>query len=92
MPRKASPVRTFILSQPRDSRAADVVAAAKRAGLTTSAAYVYIVRSRHGGERAPTRSVAGAPERQLIDAALGIGITRAESLLRAIRTRAHALA
>jgi hypothetical protein len=94
MARKPSPLQSFILAQPRALPAADVVDAARKAGLKVSAAYVYIVRSRSRTQRASpaTTHRRTTAEQQLIDAALGIGVTRADALLRSIRARAHALA
>lgn len=60
-PATAAPALTvteFIKGQPRDIPAADVVKAAKKAGLTIDANYVYKVRARLGAKPAPKAPVA----------------------------------
>lgn len=64
MPASVAPTLTiteFIKSQPRNIPAADVVAAARKAGLTIDTNYVYKVRSRLAGKAAP-KAIAAAPK------------------------------
>lgn len=47
MARPISPLTHFILSQPRTARVSDVIAAARREGMTTSAGNIHQVRAKY---------------------------------------------
>ncbi|MFI5298384.1 MAG: hypothetical protein ACHREM_09820 [Polyangiales bacterium] len=57
---RANPKKAFIASMPSSTPAADVVAAAKKAGLSFSVHYVYKLRSKSRGSK-PTVATKAAP-------------------------------
>jgi hypothetical protein len=55
--RKLGPKTLFVLSQPSDMPAADVVQSAARQGIRVTTALVHTIRSRHKGRSAPKDSL-----------------------------------
>lgn len=55
---RSNPKKAFIASQPRSMPAVEVVAAAKKAGLSISLDYVYKARSKAGAAKAPAAAAA----------------------------------
>ena len=92
--------QAFILAQPREMHAADVVAAAKKVGLDISKGYVITARS--NARRASTRQQAvkrgrpqlpagGASFRTLGEYAMRVGIDRARAELKAFEEKVATL-
>lgn len=92
----------FVLSLPLDMPAKDVIAKGKAQGLKLTEAYIYSIRSKAKGRvgkpaarrgRPPkAQSLAGARggngiERQFLNLALDLGLSRAENLLSNLRSR-----
>lgn len=74
-PEKGTKV-AFIKQQPATMSAADVVAAAKKAGLTITTGYVYVVRSGAGAKKAAPTNVKAF--KSLQEYVLRVGTDRAQ--------------
>lgn len=86
----------FIRSLPRSMPASEVVTKGKAAGLTFSDRYVYAIRSKapkvgrpKGSKNKPGPKPSGGngtAEAQFIDAALNLGLSKAEAILARVRS------
>src|SRR5258707_5789445 len=80
----------FVRRLPRNLSAKEVVAMAKQAGISLTASYVYLLRSRAGqggGQRAarsPVNGIVAADFRRLV---VNLGVARAEELLTEVKRR-----
>ncbi|MFI5300879.1 MAG: hypothetical protein ACHREM_22585 [Polyangiales bacterium] len=61
---RSNPKKAFITAQPRTMPAMEVVAAAKKAGLSVSLDYVYKTRSKSGAPKAAAAAPAAAPAKR----------------------------
>jgi hypothetical protein len=93
----------FVLSLPMTAPAKDVIAKGKASGLKLSEAYIYSIRSKAKGRagkpaarrgRPPKSASAGVAsassnglERQFLNLALDLGLSRAEGLLSDLRSK-----
>jgi hypothetical protein len=93
----------FVLSLPMTSPAKDVISKGRAAGLKLSEAYIYSIRSKAKGRegkpaarrgrppKAASQSVATSSgngiERQFLNLALDLGLSRAEGLLSGLRAK-----
>jgi hypothetical protein len=98
---KAPSKTAFVLSLPMTAPAKDVISKGKTAGLKLSEAYIYSIRSKAKGRagkpaarrgRPPKSAAMGAGsgnglERQFLNLALDLGLSRAEGLLAGLRSR-----
>jgi hypothetical protein len=97
---RSSDKKTFILQQPTSTPAAEVVRAARRAGLSLSEGYVYVIRSAGARGRTPARGPRGARrtratdtapvsafEQRFLASALEVGIGRASEILQTLQRR-----
>lgn len=103
-PAKRRSKTAFVLSQPEGMSAKDVVDKAKKAGLTISDKYVYVVRSnarrrarkyKRAARRAvvaTTTNTGGAGEREFRRLTLQLGFKRAEQLLSDTKKKAEMIA
>jgi hypothetical protein len=89
----------FIRSLPRSLPASQVVAKGKAAGLTFSDKYVYTIRAKgpkrgrpKGSKNKPGPKPKGNAEAQFVDAALNLGLARAETILARVRSAIRAAA
>lgn len=97
-PKKQSKA-AFVRSQPADLPAKEVMRRAKLAGLSLSEAYVYVIRSKTAAAR-KARGRAGSggsrqqqqQERQLLTAALELGMHRTEEVLSRFKAEVAQLA
>ena len=88
----------FIRSLPRSLSASEVVAKGKAAGLTFSDKYVYTIRAKgpklgrpkvgrpKGSKNKPGPKPKGNAEAQFVDAALNLGLAKAEGILARVRS------
>lgn len=97
---RAGSKTAFVLGQPLDLPAKEIVARGKAQGIALTEAYIYGIRSRSAragrtpgkaassvvlGARAGRLSASGSLESQFANLALDIGLARAESILRDVR-------
>jgi hypothetical protein len=93
----ATSKRGFIESLPASTPVAEVVAAAKKAGLAISNNYVYFLRSgskkktKALGKHSPAKSNDGSVEARFVDLALDVGLARAEEMLRSLRAKVRSI-
>ena len=87
---KSTSKAAFVRSLPADLPASQVIARAQANGMKLTPAYVYVIRSKsgaksngkHGGSTRGSAARGGsAQERTVIDLALQLGFSRAQSLL-----------